>query len=68
MKDYKLKKLQIDRWHISKIAVEGSPPIKDIKTNKFNSEAPDLNRILLKASQRPKNKPSMPKMPWESAK
>lgn len=68
MKDYKLKKSQIYRHHISVIAVEGSPPIKDIKTNKYKSEAPDLDRILLKASQTPRNKPSMPKMPWERAK
>lgn len=67
MKDYKLKKLIIQKCRISKIAFDNkSPPIKDIKTNKFNSEAPDLSRMYLKISQRPRNKPSMPKMPWES--
>jgi len=66
MKDYKFKKLIIQKCRISKIAFDSkSPPIKDLKTNKFNSIAPDLNRVQLRVHQKPRNKPSMPKMPWD---
>lgn len=69
MKDYKLKKLAKQNFIISRFAYLDqdirSFPIKDIKTNKFNSEAPNLDRMYLKISQRPRNKPSMPKMPWD---
>lgn len=66
MKDHKFKKLIIEKCRISKIAhLDTRRPIKDIKTNKYTSEAPSLDRISLKIAQRSRNKPSMPKMPWE---